>query len=323
MCMNDTVFIYDNDIIKPTNTRLDYLKRQVELLRNIPQPEQRSDEWYKLRDSMLTASDWATVLGTNPYSNKNTLLLKKCGKNIPFPSNSAIDWGVKYEDAAVQIYEQRNNMEVLLFGCLRHPTINFLGASPDGISKNGVMLEIKCPSSRKITGEPPVYYWTQVQAQLEVCELDRCDFLECKIEEYTSREGYENDNSNNDYTLNSRGYEKGCVLEFLNKPTKTYSFKYSPLGIIGEELDKWIKTTVELTENGDLMFACESYWKLVQISCIPIFRNQEWFNASYKTLKECWDDILYWRVEGVDKLDEKINLEKDLKKKKQKKRKFT
>ena len=252
--MTETVFIYDNDIIRATDARLDYLQKQVERLSKILQPEQRSEEWYTLRDSMLTASDWATILGTNPYSNKNTLLLKKCGKNIPFPSNSAIDWGVKYEDAAVQIYEQRNKTDVLLFGCLRHPTINFLGASPDGITRNGVMLEIKCPSSRKITGEPPVYYWTQVQAQLEVCELDRCDFLECKIEEYSTRVEYENDNHNDDYSLNSSGYEKGCVLEFLNKKNKTYSFKYSPLGIIGEKLNEWIKSTVDLTvgENDNL-----------------------------------------------------------------------
>jgi hypothetical protein len=103
-------------------------------------------------------------------------------------------WGNKYESVAVLIYEYRNNVKVLEFGCLKHPFINFLGASPDGITEDGIMLEIKCPSTREITGIPPPYYWCQVQGQLEVCELDRCDFLECKIKEYDGEEEYLNDN---------------------------------------------------------------------------------------------------------------------------------
>ena len=90
--------------------------------------------------------------------------------------------GVKYEEVAVMIYEQRNSMKVFEYGCIPHPVYDFIGASPDGITDSGIMLEIKCPSSRKITGVIPSYYWCQVQTQLEVCELDRCDFLECKLE---------------------------------------------------------------------------------------------------------------------------------------------
>lgn len=317
--IKDTIFIYDKDLIKPTQTRSLYLKEQVKRLLEIPQPEQRSQEWYELRDSMLTASDWATILGTSPYSNKNSLLLKKCGKNIPFPSNSAIDWGVKYEDVAVQIYESRNNNKVLLFGCLRHPTINYLGASPDGITEDGIMLEIKCPSSREITGEPPVYYWTQVQAQLEVCELDRCDFLECKLLEYDNKYDYENDHYNNDYTINSYGMEKGCVLELFNKETKIFSFQYSPLGIIGIELENWINNILNKfnKENNIFIISTISYWYLVKISCVPIYRNQEWFNSNLNLLKNFWDEILYWRKNGIEKLEEKINLEKKPSKRKQ------
>lgn len=128
-----------------------------------------------MRSNMLTASDWGTVLGENHYSNSNEVLKKKCGDDN-FVTNAAMMWGNKYEEVAVLIYKHRNNVEVLDFGCLRHPSIPFLGASPDGITPYGIMLEIKCPTSRKITGIPPRYYWCQVQGQLEVCELDRCDF---------------------------------------------------------------------------------------------------------------------------------------------------
>ena len=88
------VFYENKDLRQPTETRLKYLREQVERLIKIPQPEQRSEEWYLFRDSMLTASDWGTILGMNPYSNSNQLLLKKCGKNVPFPSNAAIDFNL-------------------------------------------------------------------------------------------------------------------------------------------------------------------------------------------------------------------------------------
>jgi hypothetical protein len=53
------------------------------------------------------------------------------------------------------------------------------------------MLEIKCPVTREIktTGKLigdmcPFYYYCQVQQQLICCELDVCDFWQCKLIEY-------------------------------------------------------------------------------------------------------------------------------------------
>jgi putative phage-type endonuclease len=309
------VFYENKDLRQPTETRLKYLREQVERLIKIPQPEQRSEEWYLFRDSMLTASDWGTILGMNPYSNSNQLLLKKCGKNVPFPSNAAIDWGVKYEDVAVQIYEQRNQMEVLMFGCIRHPTIEFLGASPDGISKDGIMLEIKCPSRRQITGVIPPYYWCQVQAQLEVCELDRCDFLECNIKEYMGKEEYLADNYEGDHSRNNLNFEKGVVMEFYDRRLSKLVFNYSPLGIIGDELDDWIINTKTTTLNVNDTYAYSklSYWTLREVSCIPIYRNQEWFNEAYFKLKDFWQTILEWRGKGLTKLEKYIEDEKQKK----------
>ena len=70
------------------------------------------------------------------------------------------------------------------YGCLPHPKYKFLAASPDGINDDpesplfGRMLEIKNVVSRKITGIPKKEYWIQMQLQMEVCDLDECDFLE-------------------------------------------------------------------------------------------------------------------------------------------------
>ena len=60
------------------------------------------------------------------------------------------------------------------FGCIEHDTYPFLKASPDGINiapKNklyGRMLEIKNPTTRKITGTPKKEYWIQMQLQMQL-----------------------------------------------------------------------------------------------------------------------------------------------------------
>jgi putative phage-type endonuclease len=305
------IFYYDKDLPKTTPLRQEYLRNQVIKLKNIFQPAQKSKEWYEMRNGMLTASDWGTILGENHYvSNNNTVLLNKCGDDN-FVTNPAMEWGNKYEDVAVKVYEYRNNKTILEFGCLRHPFISFLGASPDGITPDGIMLEIKCPSSRKITGTPPSHYWCQVQGQLEVCELDRCDFIECSFKEY-SEEEYLNDNYNNDFKLNKFGNEKGLVAEFYNKDSKKFYYDYSPVCIIGEELENWKKSILEKHISENIIFSCFSYWYLEEVSCVPIYRNQEWFQKAKIELEKFWNEVLKYRKLGLEKLKEDIQTKKNI-----------
>ena len=325
-------FHYHKDLPKPTESREEYLKNQVIKLKNIFQPEQKSKEWYELRDTMLTASDWGTILGENHYVNSNDgVLLKKCGDTDNFVYNDAMKWGNKYEQVAVIVYEHRNQTQVLEFGCLRHPFFYFLGASPDGITKDGVMLEIKCPSSREITGEPPSHYWCQVQGQLEVCELDRCDFLECRFKEYNNEQEYledffeEEDQTNQvkqikNYKLNKFGHEKGLVAEFYRKNDKTFYYDYSPVCLLGEELETWKREIIkkhegdEENKNANITFSTFAYWYLEKVSCVPIYRNQEWFHQKRIDLEEFWNKVLYYRKVGLDKLKEDIQNKKNQKK---------
>ena len=294
------VFHLDKDLRPFTQDRKRYLQEQVERLKKIPQPEQRSPEWYEMRNGMISASDAGTVLlKTSKYGgDRYSIIFKKCGAESKFASGAAIDWGIKYENVAKQIYELRNQIEVVEFGCIKHPTIDFLGASPDGITNDGIMLEIKCPSSRVIDGIIPEGYYCQVQMQLEVCELDRCDFLECKLKEYTSEDDYINDNFNGNNFYNSIGFEKGVVAEYFVLADKKYKFDYSPIGILGQDLEDWKNKAMSKYEHMNdksIIFASFSYWYLEEVSCIPIYRNQEWFNNVYPVLKKCWDEIIYYR----------------------------
>jgi len=302
-------FHYHKDLPKPTPLKAEYLRNQVQVLKKIFQPEQKSKEWYEMRENLLTASDWGTILGDNHYAKPESVLLKKCGEETFFPQRAldAMNWGNKYEDVAVSVYEYRNNLKVLEFGCLKHPNISFLGASPDGITEDGVMLEIKCPTSREITGIPPAYYWCQVQGQLEVCELDRCDFLECNFKEYEDETMYLNDSYENDNKLNKFGNEKGIIAEFYKKSEKKYIYKYAPVCVLGVNMEKWKIEIIEQTQNDDLRFYSFSYWYLEIISCVPIYRNQEWFNKAQFELGIFWDYVLKYRALGIDKLKEELN----------------
>lgn len=294
-------YYYNKDLPVPNDLKLDYLRKQVIKLKNTFQPVQKSKEWYEMRNGLLTASDWGKII-----DGKNDVLLKKCGDDT-FIGGDAIDWGNKYEAVANMIYEHRNNMEVLEFGCLKHQNINYLGASPDGITHDGVMVEIKCPYTRKITGIPKPEYWSQVQGQLEVCDLDRCDFIECCFKEYDEEFQYLNDNYENDNHLNEFGNEKGIIAEFYKKSDKTFFNKYSYVGIIGESMDIWKKKIIEDNTTNDIIFYRFCYWKLIEVSCIPIYRNHEWFHNSRPILEKFWNKVLKYRDLGLLKLREDIS----------------
>ena len=174
----------------------------------IPQPEQRSQEWYDYRYSRITASDCATALDLNPYEPLESFIMKKCDPNFPFRDNVFVVHGKKYEQIATLMYEHIYNVKVTEFGCLPSARYKFLGASPDGIcsahtldgkysDKLGTMLEIKCPYKRpinhggEINGEIcPNYYFWQIQQQLQCCDLYKCDFWQCNIQQYDNREEY-------------------------------------------------------------------------------------------------------------------------------------
>ena len=279
-------------------------------LLNIPQPVQRSPEWFALRNNMITASSGACVLGENKYEKPDKVLLEKIGHGEKFGENKSVHHGKKYEKIATMIYEHIYNVKVGEFGLIPHQTnerydaITFIGASPDGICTNstldgkfsnmvGTMLEIKCPITREIKtkgiedGEIcPHYYWIQVQLQLECCDLEYCDFWQCNIKEH---EDFEDINSVflDTYTENqdeqiqfSNNFKRGMILQFLpknhilNKYEKLEWFSkyiYPPhLNMSAKEYDKWIN------------YMINNYQKHY-----PDLINDYYF-----------DKVLYWKLEN-------------------------
>jgi len=319
--IKETIQTYEINMKKLKEDYEKIMKDKVIFLSKLNQPEQLSKEWFEMRKHMLTASDIGAILGYSKYDSKNKIIKKKCGLGKPFRGNKYTFHGQKYEEIAKQIYEMRYDLKVDEFGLIQHPNIDILGASPDGISTTGIMLEIKCPSMRKITGIVPDHYWVQVQTQLQVCQLDICDFVECKITEYGSEEDYNEDVFEmDDYEYldiipktfdkdhikvpynrkNYYGLEKGIIGEirvYENDEWKSKYF-YPPFDLDSEEQLEWLdKKSTEIKK-----YITEIYWKLEFSSVVRIKRDDDWWIKTdvEEKLYEVWEEILQQREDLKD-----------------------
>jgi len=285
-----------------TKPNREIMRKKIEYLQAIPQPDQRTPEWYHFRHKFLTASSIWKAFGT-PGS-KNQLIYDKCSpinvdKYKSVSTETAMHWGNKYEQVSVEIYERDYKTKVSDFGCLPHKTIPFIAASPDGINtletsdRYGRMLEVKNIVNREINGIPKLEYWIQMQVQMEVCNLNECDFLETRFTEYESVEEFEADGS---FTLANDGLQKGIIMYFNKDGQPLY--EYAPLDLSPEEFTIWEEDIME--KHTDITWMKNIYWKLAEISCVLVLRNKLWFKSAEPILNEFWKTIEYEKINGYE-----------------------
>lgn len=266
----------------------------IDLIKNKDQPEQRTEEWYKYRYNMLTASSLWKIFKSHSTqkelikSKKKPLDLSKY-KNVN--TESPLHWGHKYEPLSVLIYENIFNTNVGDFGCIKHDTYDFIGASPDGINikennkLHGRMLEIKNIVNRQINGIPKYEYWIQMQIQMEVCNLNYCDFWECKFIEYNSYDEFSRDGTFN----HTRNYmRKGIIIQLFDGKEPKYF--YPPLDLKINEFENWKDTVID--SNLMCSWIRDIYWYLDEYSCVLVERNKEWFKHSLNDIKFIWSKIV-------------------------------
>ena len=84
--------------------------------------DQRTEEWFKLRENRLTASDLYDAV-YHPIT-----LIKKKIKNVSFNSYSipALKWGCMFEQVAINIYSHINMNRFII----RYIFSNYLRSSP-------------------------------------------------------------------------------------------------------------------------------------------------------------------------------------------------
>ncbi len=141
---------------------------------------QRTEPWYEKRKKHLTASAFATAVGKNPYESRCQAIEKKVGLAPGFKGNAATAHGNKYEQEAIELYEKKWDKKVLEFGLLEsmNEGEDFLAGSPDGITADGILIEVKCPLRRKPNGSVPGHYMFQVQGLLRMLRIREAHFIE-------------------------------------------------------------------------------------------------------------------------------------------------
>ena len=318
---------------------------KMEKLKQLKLPEQRSEEWYKIRERILTASSLADAIGEGHFCTREELLLQKCGgprSEVPF---EIVEWGVMYEPVATTFYEKLNSLTVLEFGLVPHPEFKIFGASPDGICDIdsppdyiGRMLEIKCPPKRNFTDEVPRHYWMQMQGQLESCNLEECDFLQVKFIEYLSEQDYitdvylENDIIKEGYSSNH--LPKGLLIAFIRNNLEgnpTIQYEYGEFYSSYDELKKWSDNILNKYKIDGYQYDSVKFhwWKIERYECTLVGRDREWWLSVQPKIIDFWEDVLHHREIGIqhilDKREEKrikrIKLKNDKEKSKKEKHK--
>lgn len=331
-------------------TRIKERKNIIEklnILKELKLPEQRSEEWYKIRERILTASSLADAIGEGHFCTREELLLQKCGGprgEVPF---EIVEWGVMYEPVATTFYEKLNNLTVLEFGLVPHPEFKIFGASPDGICDInsppdyiGRMLEIKCPPKRNFTNEVPRHYWMQMQGQLESCNLEECDFLQVKFIEYLSEQDYITDVYLEEGIV-KEGYSsnhlpKGLLIAFIRNNLEgnpTIQYEYGEFYSSYDELKKWSDNILNKYKLDGYQYDSVKFhwWKIERYECTLVGRDREWWLSVQPKIIDFWEDVLHHREIGIqhilDKREEKrtkrIKLKNDKQSKKEKPKKNT
>lgn len=277
-------------------------------IQNVHQAKQRTTEWYETRYNLLTASNLWKVFGSP--AQYNSLIFEKCKpleirehhtSSISVDNNNSLQHGIRYEPLSIMYYEYINQTKITDVGCILHEKYNYIGASPDGIvmdpasSLYGRMIEIKNIVNREITGVPMEAYWIQTQLQMEVCDLDECDFIETRFIQY------------DELPEDTMGKPSGIILYFLPKiaignfdSELTSEYVYLPLAIspTSTEADEWIQTQIKQREKHVLYK--KTYWVLDEYSCVLVRRNRAWFDVALPKIEEAWTTILKERTSGYE-----------------------
>ena len=152
--------------------------------------EQRTEEWFAARLGKVTASRVADVIAKTKtgYSasreNYMAQLVVERLTNTKAESytSAAMMHGVEQEPFARAAYEAAQGVMVEEVGFVPHPTIEWAGASPDGLVGDDGCVEIKCPNTATmietlLSQKVPGKYITQMQFQMACTGRKWCDYV--------------------------------------------------------------------------------------------------------------------------------------------------
>lgn len=151
---------------------------------------QRTDEWYAVRLGKVTASRIADVTaatrngwGASRANYKAELVAERLtGKPVQRFVSGAMQHGIDTEPEAILAYEFFTDQTVDPVGFVDHPTIVMSGASPDGLTGDDGLVEVKCPNTAThidtlLGAQIPDKYLKQMQWQMACTGRQWCDFV--------------------------------------------------------------------------------------------------------------------------------------------------
>lgn len=139
------------------------------------QPDQKTPEWFSQRKMRITGSRVGAILGLSPWQKPNdvirAMVREHHGYTSEFLGNPATEHGNNNEQRALLCFMRKSGLNVTECGFLEYG--DRMGASPDGLTDDDGVLEIKVPfglrneseAKFKTLAEQP-HYAAQVQMEM-------------------------------------------------------------------------------------------------------------------------------------------------------------
>jgi hypothetical protein len=278
----DTMNI-DKKAIKYRICEINKYRKELKELVKQPIIKQRTKEWFDARENRLTASDLCDAISDKKVSDEIAKKKAKIKKdNINYNSIKALKWGTMFEPMASRIYSEINgNVNIYEFGLICDSQNEHFGASPDGINELGIMIEIKCPYSRKIVdGYIPEKYLMQMH------EFENNKDVNIKhgvIAEYKS------DNVNDGYIyLYSEGSEGSSNIKTASENIKDI---HNKIDIFNQN-----------PENSNYKLDKLTYWKLEKINTQRVLFNKNEWEAINEKIYTFWEKVERFKLLPVERI---------------------
>lgn len=157
--------------------------------------KQRTEKWLQSRQKKITASKVDTIIRADNSKTKDSMFKVEVGISPKFKGNIYTEHGMLYEPIAIHRYQMFTKKMGLKFGLIPHPKYHFIGGSPDLITLDGILVEIKCPYKRNSSRIDnlkryiiPPQYMSQVQLLLEITGLEVAHYVEYYLPDRYNKE---------------------------------------------------------------------------------------------------------------------------------------
>jgi len=152
--------------------------------------ELQQEEWKKRKNGWVGASrinDVCAKIKTGEAKTRadykvELVAARITGKYPESYTSAEMTWGIETESQAKAAFSFITDIQIEDVGFIPHPSIDMAGASPDGLTSDGGLIETKCPKTKThigylLSGGCPSEYFNQVQWQMACTGRQFCHFV--------------------------------------------------------------------------------------------------------------------------------------------------